>query len=109
MLAVYTYQLMMLFLLGIKGFPFAVLIIPAPLLTGIYHWSSKQLFLRPWSLQALRAAADIDRLDEQVGAWAVSGGLTLHCTGWSMTLWRVCAMFRALCVMSPRLFTRTMC
>jgi hypothetical protein len=67
MVAVYFFQLMMLFLLGIKRFPYAVLAIPMPLITGLFHWSCNQLFRRPWELQALRAAADMDKIDEQVG------------------------------------------
>jgi hypothetical protein len=67
MVAVYIFQVVMLLQLGLKGFFYTPLILPVFPITLAFDRTCTALFRRPWVLLSLRAAAELDRLDEQVG------------------------------------------
>ncbi|EFJ47929.1 hypothetical protein VOLCADRAFT_91422 [Volvox carteri f. nagariensis] len=65
MVGLYTFHVVMLALLVIKKFPFAPLVLPAPLGAAAFHRQLHSLYRRPWSNLSLRDAADLDAMDEQ--------------------------------------------
>ena len=59
-----TLQGFILFILAIKGFVFAPLIIPAPFFTMVFHVSVVTLFHRPWNMLSVHDAAMLDAKEE---------------------------------------------
>lgn len=57
------HHLMMLGVMGLKKFPFTVLILPLPFLTIFFKIYVDRLFKRPLTMLSLRAARDLDELD----------------------------------------------
>lgn len=65
MVAVYVFQIVMILQLALKGFFYTPLVIPVFFLTLVFDRTCCSLFRRPWVLLSLRAAAELDRLDEK--------------------------------------------
>lgn len=59
-------QLLIIGLLGLKEFPYVVLIIPLPLITLAFKYFTSSLFDKPLNILSLRAAADLDVHDKKI-------------------------------------------
>jgi len=63
MVGIYFLHLMVVALLGVKGFGYVVLIIPLPIVTAVFHANMLAIFKRPWKLMSLKEAALLDARD----------------------------------------------
>jgi len=68
MTGVYFLQAMMLCVLLVKKFPYALLILPLIVVTGAFHVVNSKLFQRPWDLMSLKEAALLDARDQVISA-----------------------------------------
>ena len=59
----YMMQIVMIILLSIKEFAPVFLLLPAPLITLVFHILCHHLFKRPWTVMSSRDAAILDRRD----------------------------------------------
>jgi len=64
LIALVIMQLMIIGLLGVKKFPYALIVAPLPFITVFFWIASEKLFKRPLSVLSLRGASDIDRSDK---------------------------------------------
>ncbi|GMH37685.1 hypothetical protein BSKO_05558 [Bryopsis sp. KO-2023] len=58
-------QLMMIGLLAVKKFPYAVLVFPMPVVTVVFWRRMNSLFKEPLEVLSLRGAAELDRRDRE--------------------------------------------
>lgn len=63
MTGIYFLQAMILCVLLVKKFPFALLIIPLIIITVVFHQVNSKLYRRPWQLMSLKEAAVLDARD----------------------------------------------
>ena len=68
MVGIYFLHLMVVALLGVKGFGYVVLIIPLPIVTAVFHANMLGIFKRPWKLMSLKEAALLDARDGTVSS-----------------------------------------
>lgn len=77
MTGIYFMQIVVMAVLLVKKFVLALLIIPAPIMTALFHVVLTNLFNRPWTLMSLKEAAVLDKLDGNVGVLLV--GMSAWC------------------------------
>lgn len=64
MVGIYFLQVLSLAVLLVKGFAYALLVLPLLVLTIIIHVTNAALFRRPWSVMSLKQAALLDARDK---------------------------------------------
>ena len=64
MVSLYAMQLFLIVLLSLKSFGAAPVMLPAVLITFIFHVTVYSLFCRPWSMLSVHDAAMLDNRDQ---------------------------------------------
>ena len=87
MVSLYAMQLFLIVLLSLKSFGAAPVMLPAMLITFIFHVTVYSLFRRPWSMLSVHDAAMLDNRDQAsscchaaiLGKGDQSGSVAVYC------------------------------
>lgn len=69
MVGIYFHQAMLLCILLVKKFPYALLVLPLCIFTVVFHIVNAAQFKRPWKLGNAREAALLDARDHVSCGW----------------------------------------
>jgi hypothetical protein len=72
MVGLYFFQIVTIVLLAAKAFPYVFFLIPAPLITYIFHSSSSASYSRPMATTSLMSAAQVDLLEQEVRSGCIA-------------------------------------